>query len=322
MTLSEIEADVYRRTGKNPTADPATQTRIRAFINQRQRRILSEVGIGRLRDDIFTFASVASQQRYALPQGIAKLHHITDTSNSRHLQELSLSVLRTWDPNSTAAITGTPDAFVPLGYTAVALQPSNASQLWAVSSAAGDTQNLTIETLLSTGERRTITQALTGVTALQIGTLATHLVIERVYVATAAVGTITVLEDSGTGTELARITIGQTAPRYYAILLYPTPAAAVTYTVDAEFEIADMSVAGDVPYLPPDFHFLLSVGARLDEYEKTDDEKRRRIAESEWAQGLSRLKWHLYGLRSQGSGYLGSSWRRSNLGPWFPPGVW
>jgi hypothetical protein len=320
VTLSEIEQDVYRRTGKNTSSpDTVTQTRIRAFINQRQRRILAEVGVGRLRDDVFPFTSVALQQRYGLSQAITKIHAITDPTNGRAVQELSLSVLRTIDPQSSSTVTGTPDWFVPLGYTAVANQPSNASQIWAVSSAAGDTQNLTIETMLSTGERRVITQALTGITAVQIGTLATHLVIERIYVATAAAGTITILEDSGTGTELARITIGQTAPRYYSILLYPTPSAAITYTVDAAFEIADMSVAGDVPYLPPDFHFLLSVGARLDEYEKTDDEKRRAIAEREWAQGLSRLKWHLYGLRSQSQ----LIWpRRSNLGPWFPPGVW
>lgn len=315
MTLSEIEADCYRRLGKNTTADASTQARIRAFINQRQRRILSDIGVERLRDDVFTFVSVASQQRYALPQGVARINRIWETTNDRVLRLLSLSEVRE-DPRA-ALITGTPDYFVPLGYTAVAAQPSDASQLWAKSTAAGDTQNLTIEGVLSTGERRTVTQALTGVTALQIGTLATWVTIERVYVATAAVGTITLLEDSGSGTELARITLGATAPRYYSILLYPTPSAAITYYVDAAFEIADMSVAGDVPYLPPDFHYLLSVGARLDEYEKTDDD-RRTIAEREWTEGITKLKWYLHGLPAMS----GPQPRRSNLGAYFPAGLW
>lgn len=318
MTLSELEQDVYRRLNKNTTADTVTQTRIRAFLNQRQRRILAEVGIGRLRDDVFTFTSVAGQPRYALPQGVAKVHHIIDATNGRTLRQLTLTELREFDPRS-ATYTGSPDYFVPLGYTAVAAQPADASELFAKSTAAGDTQNLTLEGVLSSGERRTVTVALTGVTAVSLSSaITTWVTVERVYVVTAAAGTITLLEDSGSGTELARITLGQTAPRYYAILLYPTPSAVVPYTVDAAFEIADMSIAGDVPYLPPDFHYLLSVGARLDEYEKTDDPARRRIADLEWREGMSKLKWHLYGLQALN----GPPPRRSNLGAWYPPGVW
>lgn len=315
VTLSDLEADVYRRLSKNTTADTVTQTRIRAFLNQRHRRILADVGIGHLRLDDFTFASVASTPRYALPQGIAKVHRIWETTNDRTLRKLTLNDLRELDPDPP---TGTPDYWVPLGYTAVARQPSNASAIFGDSTAAGDTQNLTIEGVLSTGERRTVTQALTGTTGVQIGTLSTWVVIERVYVATAAVGTITINEDSETGTELARITVGLTAPRYYSILLYLTPAAAVTYNVEADFEIADMSVAGDVPYLPPDFHYLLSVGARLDEYEKTDDPRRREMAEREWREGLMKLKWFLYEHQS----LSGPPPARSNLGPWYPAGSW
>ena len=317
MTLSEIEADLYRRLGKNTTADPATQTRLRAFLNQRQRRMLSDVGVHGLRQDIFTFASVASTQRYALPQGVSKIHRIWETTNQRTLRTLSLTELREYDPRASS-ITGTPDYWVPLGYTAVAAQPSDASQVWAKSTAAGDTQNLTIETVLSTGERRTQTTALTGVTAVQIGSLATNLVIERVYVATAAVGTITVHEDSGTGTELARITLGATAPRYYSILLYLTPSAAVTYYVDADFEIADMSVAGDVPYLPPDFHYLLVFGAMLDELMKTDDPKRYDRIDREYREGVNKLKWFL----AESQSLDGPPPARSNLGPYYPAGTW
>ena len=317
MTLADLEQDLYRRLGKNTTADTVTQTRLRAFVNQRQRRILSDVGIGHLRQDVFTFASVASQQRYALPQGVAKVHRIWDPTNGRTLRKLSLTQLREFDPLALTT-TGTPDFWVPLGYTAVAAQPSDASAIYAKSTSASDTQNLTIETVLSTGERRTQTTALTGVTALQIGSLSTNVVIERVYVATAAVGTITVHEDSGSGTELARITIGATAPRYQSILLYLTPSSVVTYSADADFEIADMSVAGDVPYLPPDFHYLLVFGAMLDELMKSDDPRRYDRVDREYREGVNKLKWFLASSQSLD----GPSPNRSNLGAWYPAGTW
>lgn len=317
MTLSDLEQDVYRRLGKNTTADTATQTRIRAFLNQRQRRILADVGIGQLRDDIFTFASVASQQRYALPQGVSQVHRIWEQTNGRFLRRLSLTDLRRLDPRA-ATLTGTPDYWVPFGYTAVAKQPADASSLVAVSTSAADTQNLTVEGVTSSGERRTATVALNGLVAVDVaGTISTWVMVERVYVATAAVGRIELHEDTAGGAELARITIGQTAPRYYTILLYPTPSAAVTYFTDAAFEIVDMSVAGDVPYLPPDFHYLISVGARIDEYEKTDDASRLAMAQSEWNEGITKLKWALYGTGDDGPGPT-----PSNLGPWYPRSTW
>lgn len=311
MTLAELEADVYRRLGKNTTADTVTQTRIRAFLNQRHRRLLSEVGIGQLREEVFTFASVASQQRYALPQGVAKVHRIWEETNDRHLTEMTLAQLRQGDPSPAS---GTPDHWVPFGYTAVAQQPSAAALLFAKSTSASDTQAITIEGMLSTGERRTVTTSLTGVTALDVGaTLATWLTIERVYLITAAIGTVTLHQTNGTGTELARITLGLTAPRYYSILLYPTPASAITYSIDASFEINDMSVAGDVPYLPPDFHYLIVTGVRIDEYEKTDDDRYVK-AMVEWVDGIKKLKWYLYGERGQ----EGASPAYSTLGPWYP----
>lgn len=316
MTLSDLEADLYRRLGKNTTADTVTQTRLRAFLNQRQRRILSDVGMGLLRQDPpLTFASVASQQRYGLPQGIAKIHRIFETTNDRTLHRLSLTELREYDPDPP---TGTPDYWVPVGYGAVAQQPSNASAIYGDSTSASDTQNLTIEGILSTGERRTVTQALTGTTGVQIGSLSTWVAITRVYLATAALGTVTLTEDSEGGTELARITIGRTAPRYPIILLYPTPSAAITYTVDADVQIADMSVAGDESYLPEDFHYLLVFGAMLDEWIKTDDPERYDRVDREYREGIMKLKWFLHHSQSLD----GPPPARSNLGAQYPAGVW
>jgi hypothetical protein len=258
---------------------------------------------------------VANQKRYSLPQGIAKVQRIFETTNDRTLRRMRKTQYREYDPDPPA---GTPDYWVPLGYTALSKQPSDASAIFADSTSGSDTQNITIEGVLSTGERRTVTQALTGATGVQIGTLSTWVLIQRVYVATVAIGTITLTEDSEGGTELARITIGKTAPRYYSILLYLTPSAAVTYSVDADLAIADMSVAGDEPYLPEDFHWLLVYGAMLDELMKTDDPKRYDRVDREYREGITKLKWFLHNSQS----LEGPPPGRSNLGPWFPAGVW
>lgn len=313
MTLLELETDVFSRTSKNLTPDPVTKARIDRFLNQRMRRILAEPGIHGLREAVFTFASVVGQQAYALPQGVAKVHRIWEPITRRRLQLVSLETIR----DIVATASAIPMGWAPYGYTEVAVQPSNASQIWAVSTAAGDTQTIYLDVVLSTGERRTISQALTGVTALQVGALATVVVIERVYVATVAIGTITILEDSAAGAELARITLGRTAPQYQTILLDVPASAVVTYSADASWFIADMAQAGDVPPIPEDFHYMLSAGARMDEYEKTDDDRYQR-AKADWDGGMVRLKWWLANQTSNSQGYQ----EPSNLGSMYPSGRW
>lgn len=313
MTLADLETDVYSRTNKNLTADAVTKARIDRFLNQRMRRILTDVGIGELREAVFTFASVAGQQMYALPQAIAKVHRIWDPATRRRLLLVPLETIR--DIVQTAS--SIPMGWAPYGYAEVAVQPSDASAIYAKSTSAGDVQTLYLDVMLSTGERRTISQVLTGVSALQVGTLSTITVIERIYVNTVAIGTITILEDSGVGTELARITIGKTAPRYQAILLDCPAAAAVTYSVDASWQIEDMAQAGDVPPIPEDFHWLIACGARMDEYEKTDDDRYTK-AMADWNRGLVALKWFL----AQQSVNRQSYQTPSNLGAYYPAGRW
>lgn len=313
MTLADLEADVFSRTNKNLSPDPVTKARIDRFLNQRMRRILTDVGIGNLREAVFTFASVVGQQMYALPQAIAKVHRIWDPVTRRRLSLVSLEIIR----DILATANSIPSGWAPYGYTEVAVQPSDASAIFAKSTAAGDTQTIYLDVMLSTGERRTISQALTGVTALQVGSLSTITVIERIYVNTLAIGTITILEDSGVGTELARITLGKTAPRYQTILLDVPAASVVTYSMDASWQIEDMAQAGDVPPIPDDFHYVIAAGARMDEYEKTDDDRYLK-AKADWDHGLVMLKWFLASQSTNSQSYQ----EPSNLGAYFPAGRW
>ena len=64
--------------------------------------MLAIPGMERLRDDTITFASVASQPRYTLPQNVARIKAITDRANMRRIQFLSLDQLRSLDPGQTA----------------------------------------------------------------------------------------------------------------------------------------------------------------------------------------------------------------------------
>lgn len=322
-TLNNLEQDIYRRLGyATTTPDTATQTRIRALINETQNEILSEPGMETLLHDEVTFASVASTAQYSLPQAVARIAEIYDTTNQRRLYPMDLAEYRSRYPSPTA-ITGLSEAWVHLGFAAVASQPSNASALFVDSTAAGDSGTAYIEGYRTGGYFRSVSVTMTGVTAVNISsTTSDWIEITKFYLSAAAVGTVTLVEDAEGGTVLATIPIGQTQARYRLIALAPTPSAAVTYTVDFERDVQDMANANDEPLLPPRFHRLLAVGARMREYEK-QDQARYKVAQLEYLNGLRKLK---YFLNSQAVGRPNlrgvNRPQVSRLGGWYPPDTW
>ena len=320
MTLRDLERMVYRRLNKNASVPNAeTQQRIRGFINERHRRLLRTYP--QLRDDVLTFTSVDGQQDYAFPEpGIARINRIWDTTNDRVLNQQSLTWLRTVDPDPQES---TPEAWVPLSYTQVHTQPSDPSSVYVKSTSASDVNRCYVEGLITNGYRRAVEVTMTGTTAVDVSSAITSWIqIDKFYLSAAAVGTVTLHEDSGSGTELSRITVGDAYAKFFTFLLWPTPSAAVTYHCDVSYGIFDMVNPLDEPLLPSDFHDLLAIGARLDEYEHTDD-SRRRLAEIEWDEGLKHLtQW----IVVQPSGRIDlnaeatQGGNRSALGPWFPAG--
>ena len=99
MNFLVLKQRLARRRNKNAsTLDSLTNTRLGDFLNESHREILSETGMAKLRDDVISFATVASQQRYALPeQGIAKIHRMWETTNDHRLVKRSLAWLREVD---------------------------------------------------------------------------------------------------------------------------------------------------------------------------------------------------------------------------------
>lgn len=322
MTLNQIQLDVYRRTNNSDSPATAVSTRITSFINQRHRQILAMPGMERLRDDNLTFATVASTKTYAMGPAVSRIKAIYDgTTNQLKLAERTLQWLRTADPRNTT--TGTPEAWVPLSIKQVQAQPAAACTLHAISTSSSDNSGVTIyvEYTRTGGYRGSATKTLNGIADVTVTTDTDVIEVDKVYLSAAAVGTVTLL-DGLAGNVLATIAKGQTYGRYLWIQLWPTPAAAVTFNVDYTREIADMANANDEPLLPPDFHYLLSVGARLDEYEKLND-PRIAIVQNQWDRGIKRLQHYVinspdYVIVPGGASRPGFS----NLGANYPAGSW
>lgn len=332
MTLFDIEQDLYRKLGFSTSpVDTTTQTRLRALINETQQEILSEPGMEVLLDDELTFASVASTPEYSLPASIANIASIRNQTNRRTLTPQSQGWYRDAYPDPTA-VTGIPDSWVELGFSPLAVQPSNASELFIKSDSASDTgKNVIVEGYTTGGAPRSVTVAMNGTTAVSLGaTITTWVEVTKFYLAltstgaaTTAVGNVTLLEDSGGGTELARIPIGQSYSRYKRIALAICPSSVITYYVDFQRDVTDMSVFNDQPILPPRFHRLLGIGARMREYEKQNQMDRYQAAQTEYIYGLKKLKYFVFS-QAAGSpnlrGRVGRD-RPSQLGGWYGAGT-
>lgn len=326
MTLNEIEQDIYRRLNKNAASiDTGTQTRIRAFVNQRHRELLTLPDAQGLRDSVMALTSVVDQPSYGLPQSVQRINRIWQPSNERVLEERPLDWYRSISPDPSVQ-TGEPDFFVVSGLQRVARQPADASSIWLKSTEGADTtQVVTVGVTDAAGYQYAFTATLTGATAVQVGTLTNIASIDNWWLATAATGIVTMHEDSGTGAELARIPVGGTTPgQWTGLYLWPTPSEALSYQIDYTRRIGDMSAAVDQPMLPEDFHRVLVYGACADECIHLDD-SRYGTFKGEWAQGVADLK---YWLHARASYRPGGQWNQSrggggnNLGAWFPAGRW
>lgn len=325
MTLADLQAAVYDETLYGSSPATAVTTRVTRNINDGIRMILSEPGLSRLADsdDPLVVTSVASQARYVVPEAVASIRGISERTNDRRLTAMSRNEYREIEPDPVAN-TGTPERYVELGKVAVAVQPSDASAIFVKSTSASDTGTAYLEGLITGGYRRTASVTMTGTTAAQMdATISSFIEIEDFYISANAVGTVTLLEDSGSGTELARITIGQKRPRYHAFDLWPTPSGVIDYLVDYRRQLVDLANATDEPPLPQDYHPILVDYAVMREFEIKGDETRIAVATARMVKRLSRLKYQT----QTGPDELPVSNHRvrtgySRLGPYFPADTW
>jgi len=189
------------------------------------------------------------------------------------------------------------------------------------SSSAADTGTAYLEGI-NAGTMRAQSVTMTGTTAASFAAASVQEVTDF-YLSVAAVGTVTLYEDSDAGTALATITIGATRPRYYGFLLWPTPSAAVTYYVDYRRRVVDLVNGTDEPPVGEDVHPMFVAYAVMREAEKTGDTTLASQAKARYDTCLAKLKYQTQTLGDE-IPVIGRGRRlgRSRLGGMYPADVY
>lgn len=292
MTLGTILDDLYAFFHYTTSPPAAVTARHKRFINDVQREILTKPGLLRLRDGVTPITATTNVARSGLPPIVSRINGITDRANNRVLYQTTIQAIRRMDPAQANSSTA-PECYAPAGYVDVQFQPTAATGLWAVSSAAGDTtQTAYIETFTTGGYPYRDTKALNGVTRVQFGATATrtdHIEVTRFYLGATAVGYVSLFTAVAAGTELARIEPGKTFARYDAVEWWPMASADATLYVDFTRTITDLVNAFDEPLIPDDFHQVVVEGAKAQECLFIND-GRYAACQVEYQRGLARLE--------------------------------
>ncbi len=268
MQFVDLLNDIYDRTG-HPQQTSATvpptevQRRIKRYVNRWNRKILSQPGMDPLRRAIITKVSVANQQTYGIV--LQSISYITESATQRRLFERTIGWYRDHYP-APDRFTGTPRFYVPMGQARIHTRPSAPCELFLVSTNAGDTGTVKVEAIRSNGYRVSLSKALTGIVPVSMSATITDVIdVEDMRLSAVQTGDVTITEGSG-GTELSKIVIGQTYPRFLRFALVPTPSQAITYMIDGIADIVDLVNDYDEPFPNADFHDLLVDGGVYEEY--------------------------------------------------------
>lgn len=323
MTLSEIQLDCYRSTGHLDSPGTEITNRYLTWINQAHKEILQKPAFRKFRRRYLTATSIADTPFMALPHCATRVFDITDASVDYHLKYKDMAWIRRQDPGLTASGSN-PWVWSVYSYASPTFRKISVAagiDLWLDSTAAGDTQVAHVQVVrASTGQMVSLSKTLTGTTAVQLSSTITNIVdVAKFFLATAAVGEVTLHEDVDGGTEIARIPIGKTFSRYTLAYLWPVPTDAVEYTIDAEIEVADMSVAGDEPLIPYEFQEILVAKVRSKEWERREKVALKKEADARVATLLR--DFHHYAAQQESPSEDNMERRMSQLGPFFEPGT-
>lgn len=329
MNLGLIEAELYDQFGFRAAPQADVTTRFRRMINETQRQIIGSKGMARLRRKVLPFSSIKDYEMTVLPQAATNVYTITDRVNQWVLDSVSMEDIRARNPGLVYT-TSYPADYAIMDYAApVVRDPSDASELFFKSDAAGDdaTKKVCVEGITTGGYYRSVTVAMNGVTAVSLGaTITNWITITKFYIKNAsgvavptAAGNITLLEDSGSGTELSRIPVGRTMARYTRIHWGMVPNQVNTYYADCDIAILDMVSEADEPYLPEEYHWLLKTGAALKECKRRKDWVGHGVEKAELKDGIDRLRVYIRRMGGVASNRSPRE-RFSQLGPWFPSG--
>lgn len=331
MTLAQIEARAYARLGydaANPGA--AVVARIRGFVNETYHGILSKKGFGALRRQLVTFNSVAGQSLASLPVMVTHVYSVADRTKGWLLDEVTTTDIRRRDPGLLAT-GGQPDSWAVYNLAAGGYRAATGigQFLFTVSTSASDTspKTLFVQGIDFSGQLRSVSVALNGLTEVALPQTTTWSVITKCYlevpstqglgaIAT-AVGQILLYETPTVGVSI--IPQGRSAAKYALLHLYPTPSTVVSYTADCDVLVEDLIEEGDEPILPQDFHWLLTSGAVLEEYGRKEKPAQLSQEMARYRDGLGDLT--VFVNRLPAPRYPDAVRRRSQLGSYFRSGT-
>lgn len=317
MNLTLLQSQLYDRLGYSSSPSADVTTRLTGYLNEAQRRLVATRGLTRLRRTVLTATCVANSPFMVMPQACVRIAGIQNRTTQRSLKELMLAEVRYLDPGLTRA-TSDPEAYAILNIACpVSAQPADASTVYVKSDSSADVAVAYIEGIRTGGYFRSEQVTMTGTTAVAF-TTTDWIDIQKFYLASPAQGTVQLLEDSGSGNVLSTIPKGRQMARYTLLHLYGTPSSSLTFYCDVERHIEDMANAGDEPYLPEDYHWLLMTGARMMEYEKRKDWSAYGNMRTEWNNGIGELKSWVRTRTDDGKTPYPS--RFSQLGPYYPAG--
>jgi hypothetical protein len=114
MTFVELQNRALTALNASTAASSEARTRVKAAINDWQRRILTKPQFTRLlRDRQLTLTTTAAIHTYALASSVKRLNGLTDTTNDLPLARRDLAWLRAQDPGLDHS--GIPVAYIFLG---------------------------------------------------------------------------------------------------------------------------------------------------------------------------------------------------------------
>lgn len=320
MTLGQMLTALYADLGY-PQVSTDRTTRLTRWINEGYRHIMSRPGREQLRDAKITITTESERDLYAWPQAVAQVYAIWNVTNSVRLGFLTKDQYRSLNPGLNQSA-GFAYAWSPDGWGPVMRQPEGTG-LWVVStSGADEAQLVNVQGFFTNGDLTPEIQSapLNGPVRVQIGTSNLWNIIERLDLSAVCVGVVSIYDAAVGGNELLRLQPGQTSAQYQHFRLFPTPSAAVDYQADVCLALTELVNANDIPLLPPDFHDMLPLYARIREYQLAGADARLPYAQQEMAtRSLDLVSYvdfpkdyqPIVGSANAGIGV-------NNLGPWYP----
>lgn len=232
-------------------------TIIGRFINRRYFQILRTINWDNINWD-YTFNTVAGQQKYALPADFGKEMSVTDTTNQIPLIHEPLQNL--YENLGTLSTQGNPQSY-DIIEDVVQQQPSSASALSIVSSAAGDTSQTIFVRGISSGVEIYESVTLTGTSAAT--TLNAYTRIKGLSKSAVTTGTVTITANSGATTQ-AVIPPSCLETRYKIATLHYVPNGVAT--ISMPYIEKPMPMSQDYDYPTIDIADLIELGAISDAY--------------------------------------------------------